>query len=362
MKKHEKVILTTAIAGAGFGAAVAATRSITRMLVKLAMDRKEPRQVTRAREKMGGMPGTRELYEEMGRRAAALEESGCERVEIDSYDGVRLVAHWQPCEGARRVLVAMHGWRSSWSNDFGMIADFWRESGCSVLYVEQRGQNNSGGDYMTFGLRERYDCRDWAAWVDARVGGSLPIYLVGISMGAATVMMSADLDLPDTVHGIMADCGYTSPHAIWKHVVQNNMHLIYGLHAPMINNICKKRFDSTSRDCSTLDALRATDIPVLFVHGTEDKFVPIRMTYENYLACASEKRLVVVPGAAHGMSYCVDRETYERASREFWAAHDDDVRQPRAALTDGESAADADEGVGGEATEEVAAEAPAQPE
>ena len=101
------------------------------------------------------------------------------------------------------------------------------------------------------------------------------------------------------------------------------MHMIYGFHEAMINNICKKRFDSTSKDCSTVDALKQTTIPVLFIHGTDDKFVPIRMTYENYMACASPKRLLVVPGAAHGMSYCVEKETYKRAALEFWRAFDE---------------------------------------
>lgn len=323
MKKHEKIILGSVLTGLGVGAMVGATRAITHALVKLAMDRNEPKRVTQAKVKMGGLPGNRELYEEMNRKAQELEASGCEQVEIDSFDGVRLVAHWHPCENPKRVLVAMHGWRSSWVNDFGMIADFWNEQNCSVLYVEQRGQNNSGGEYMSFGLKERYDCRDWTNWVNERVGGSLPIYLVGISMGAATVLMTTGLELPDTVHGVVADCAYTSPHAIWKHVVENNMHMIYGFHEAMINNICKKRFDSTSKDCSTVDALKQTTIPALFIHGTDDKFVPIRMTYENYMACASPKRLLVVPGAAHGMSYCVEKETYERAAVEFWREFDE---------------------------------------
>ena len=50
-----------------------------------------------------------------------------------------LIGHWCPCEEPKRTIVAMHGWRSSWSHDFGLIADFWRNNHCSVLYAEQSG-------------------------------------------------------------------------------------------------------------------------------------------------------------------------------------------------------------------------------
>ena len=42
------------------------------------------------------------------------------------------------------------------------------------------------------------------------------------------------------------------------------------------------------------------------------------MTYENYKACGAEKRLLVVPGAEHGMSYLIDKDGYEQAVINFW--------------------------------------------
>ena len=72
-----------------------------------------------------------------------------------------------------------------------------------------------------------------------------------------------------------------------------------------------------------MEALKNTTIPVLFIHGSDDHFVPIEMTYENYKACASEKRLLVVPGAEHAMSYIVDKEKYEDAICRFWQEQDE---------------------------------------
>ena len=64
--------------------------------------------------------------------------------------------------------------------------------------------------------------------------------------------------------------------------------------------------------------MRECKVPVLFIHGTDDRFVPIEMTYENYKACVSPKRLLVVPGAEHAMSYLIDKESYEKTVKEFW--------------------------------------------
>lgn len=84
----------------------------------------------------------------------------------------------------------------------------------------------------------------------------------------------------------------------------------------------KKRFQMATDEYSTVDALKCCKVPVLFVHGTEDHFVPIEMTYENYTACAAPKKLFIVPGADHGMSYYFDKEGYEAAIKDFWKEFD----------------------------------------
>ena len=308
---------TAAAAGAAVGAV---SHSITKYMMRVALDREMPkiRNMERAREYLCGIPNAAAFFRALEDAGKYLERSDCEVIEINSHDGEKLVGHWHFCENARRVIIAMHGWRSCWSRDFGMIARFWQRNECSVLYAEQRGQNNSGGDYIGFGLTERFDCPEWVTWVNVRCGKKLPVYLAGVSMGATTVLMSAGLDLPDNVCGIIADCGFTSPEEIWRHVARHNLHLSYGLRSAAANGICKKKLNMAANAYSTLEAMKACRIPVLFVHGTDDHFVPVEMTYENYKACAAPKRLFVVPGADHGMSYLVDREGYQKAMLDFW--------------------------------------------
>lgn len=323
--KSKKVLIGSSVAVASAAAIGAASAyAVTKYLMKVAMDREGPKikNMEKAKDHVRGIPDFDVFCEKLAAAGEALENSECETVEICSYDGEKLIGHWYPAENAKRIIVAMHGWRSSWTRDFGVISSFWHEEGCSVLYVEQRGQNNSGGDYMGFGMMERYDCLEWVKWVNTRNETGLPIYLAGVSMGAATVLMASGLDLPRNVHGIISDCGFTSPHDIWKHVVENNLHLSYGVVGNIASDICKKKIQMGAKDYSTIEALKTNKIPVLFIHGTDDHFVPVEMTYENYKACTAPKRLFVVPGADHGMSYSVDEKGYQAAMRDFWNEFD----------------------------------------
>ena len=301
---------------------IAVSNLITNTLVGEALDRQEPAIITRFKLNISGSSGDNEVYERTDEAAKKLEELVTERVEMIARDGVRLVGHWYPCDNPVRIILAVHGWRSRWSIDYSGISPFWHENGCSVLYVEQRGQNASDGDTMGFGMVERFDCLDWLNWLNENKKSDLPVYLAGISMGAASVLMASGMGLPDNVHGVMADCGYTSPKAIWEHIAKDNLHVSYKIREKKIDRMCKKKIGYTSDEYSTLKAMETNSTPILFVHGSGDTFVPIEMTYQNYLACKAPKKLLVVPGANHAVSYIIDKDSYQKAVREFWEEFD----------------------------------------
>lgn len=320
-KNTKKLLLGAAIGAAGATVLYLGHRFVTEYLVKIALDRELPKKMEKERQKQVSAMELSEGASAVLDAAKALESAEHEDVTIESHDGLQLVGHWYCTKNPKRVIVAMHGWRSSWSQDFGVIAPFWAENDCAVLYAEQRGQGNSGGDYMGFGLLERYDCQNWVNWVYARTEGNLPIYLGGVSMGASTILMTTGLELPDTVKGIIADCGFTSPHAIWKHVMESSFRIPYSIHSAAVKDICKQKLAGPAEH-SCADALCDSHIPVLFIHGTDDDFVPVEMTYENYKACNAPKHLFIVPGAKHGTSYLVDKEGYEKAVQNFWDRYD----------------------------------------
>ena len=312
--------------GSGVTAAMMALAELARhsaasYLVKVALDRQIPPHPMGIERKIAASCADPEMLQQLQQAGMLLKNCPHETVKLQSRDGTLLVGHWMPVKNPARIIVAMHGWRSAWNRDFGIVADFFRNNDCSVLYAEQRGQGGSGGQYMGFGLTERYDCLDWIHWVNSRNPRKLPVYLCGVSMGASTVLMAAELPMPANVRGILADCGYTSAVDIWRHVARQT-HLSYGICGGPAGKMAKRRLQMDMDSASCPQALAHSSIPVLFVHGTDDRFVPIEMTYENYKACAAPKRLFIVPGAKHGMSYLVDPKGYEAAMKSFWADFD----------------------------------------
>ena len=323
--KTAKILSVTGAAAAAAAVIGVAACTLTKKMIDIAMDRegvKPNNNSQKVRNKLCGFTNDDGFIDKLEESAVKLAEVETEEISITGHDGTKLTAHLYTCDYPKRLIIAVHGWRSTWNRDFGMAADFWFENNCNVLFIEQRCQGESGGEYIGFGLLERYDVRDWTHWAHERYEGKLPIYLDGVSMGAATVLMASGLDLASSVKGIIADSGFTSPHAIWKHVAENHMHLKYGPIKNIADNICRQKINMGSDEHSTIDALEKNHIPVLFAHGTADPFVPIEMTYENYMACKAPKRLVVVPGAAHGMSFYVEKERYAEELLKFWSDYD----------------------------------------
>lgn len=323
----KNIIISSSVAATGLAAVGAFCHVSASCLTKIALDRVPPQQFLAGRTRLSGSKKVSELHKKCEAASKKLENMEHEKVFINSFDGVKLTGHWFDCENPQRVIIAMHGWRSSWSRDFGAISPFWQEQSCAVLYAEQRGQGNSEGDYMSFGLLERFDCLEWIKWACQKTNETLPIYLAGISMGASTILMTGGLTLPKNVRGIIADCGFTSPHDIWRHVVKNNLKIPYDIYSPLIDGIIRKKLAIDAREYSCIHAMKTCKTPVLFIHGSDDRFVPVWMTYENFKACASPKRLFIVPGATHGLCYLVNQKGYERSCINFW--HDYDGQRPQ---------------------------------
>lgn len=319
MTKKKKTALTVSGIALGIGVlTVTSTAIAAKILADMAVNKKLPGSALSMQGKIAGGSLPEETKETALRMAEQLEKKVTDTVTIINREGLRLNARWYHAENPKRIVIAMHGWRSHWNYDFCASSDFLHDEGCSVLYPDQRSQGDSEGKHISFGAYERFDCIDWLNYVIYTYGEDIPIYLCGVSMGATTVLLALGFNLPPSVKGIIADCGYTSPDGIWKYVAKNNLHiknkLIYFFATHFINR--KVKLDSGN--ISTVEALKKAKIPVLFIHGDSDKFVPVSMTYENYKACASKKRMLIVPGADHGVSYLCDMPTYQSYVRDFF--------------------------------------------
>ena len=242
-----------------------------------------------------------------------------EDVYIKSFDGLDLYASFfaVPDSNAKGTVLMCHGFHGVAPRDFAGLPEFYLSLGYNVLVINQRAHNKSGGKYLTYGIKERLDCRDWILYLNNRLGNDKPVFLHGLSMGCATVLMASGLELPSNVKGIVADCGYTSPYDIILSVLKNGMKLPAFPIMPLSEILVKCIAGFGLKEYSTLDAMKTNRIPILFVDGDKDDFVPTWMTQKNYETCVAEKRIFWVKGAKHAESYFIDKEGYEAEVKDF---------------------------------------------
>ena len=150
--------------------------------------------------------------------------------EIESFDGLKLRAYVLDCASgateSRGTILLMHGFHSDPLREFATLARFYYESGFNVVLPFQRAHGESEGQYLTFGIKERFDCRDWLNECTKIFGTEKPLYMEGISMGCTTVLLTSALDgLPPNLCAVIADCGFTSPYEIISFVAKKEYHL-----------------------------------------------------------------------------------------------------------------------------------------
>ena len=228
---------------------------------------------------------------------------------ITSKDGLQLHGLWIPAENSKGTVILAHGYRSSPLADFAMAYPCYHERAMNILVPTQRAHGKSEGKLITFGVKESDDMLLWLRYHNEHLS-DCPVIMSGLSMGASTMLYLADQQMPDNVKGIIADCGFTSPEQIIAKVINDTVHfdgrfLLYiaELYARLIG-----KFSFWEKN--TCKTLSRSKYPIMIAHGLADDYVPCQMSRKAFEACGSEKYLLLVEGAAHGVSFIYDQERY----------------------------------------------------
>ena len=235
-----------------------------------------------------------------------------EPVTITAFDGTKLFGRYYHVRDGAPLQLQFHGYHGAALRDFcgGLVLAL--KCGHNALLVDQRAHGKSGGRCLSFGINERHDCLSWIEYARTRLGEQTKIILSGLSMGASTVLMASSLPLPENVVGIIADCGYSSPEEIIREVLSHSHYPKKAAYALVrLGGRIWGGFDIES--CTATDALTEAKVPVLFIHGDDDRFVPYEMSVKNHAACQSEKYFLSVAGAGHGLSYTIAPKEYKEA-------------------------------------------------
>lgn len=260
---------------------------------------------------------TQYLNDELDKGKVWFDEIKKERIAIrSSSDKKNLHADYIFADKPTDICaLVVHGYTSSPRN-MGIYAKKYHEMGYDVLMPSLNGHADSEIGYVTMGWEDRFDVIDWINFLVDN-NPNVKILIHGVSMGAATTMMTTGEELPDNVKVAVADCGYSSVWDIFSNKLKNSfkLHEFPTLYSASAVNKMYSGFDF--KEASSIEQLKKSKTPTIFLHGEKDTFVPYEMLDKVYEAAACEKEKVTIPNAPHARNACADPELYWTSIQNF---------------------------------------------
>ncbi len=237
---------------------------------------------------------------------------------IIKMDGSHHHAYYvQAPRPTQKTAVIVHGYTDNAMRMF-MIGYMYNHSlGYNILLPDLHYHGQSSGEAIQMGWFDRCDVMEWMHFANERFGGSTKMVVHGISMGAATTMMLSGESQEPYVRCFVEDCGYTSVWAQYKKELREQFSLPSFPILDAASYLCDVMYGWNFREASAIKQLKKCTLPMLFIHGAEDDFVPTSMVYELYDAKREEKELWVAPASRHALSYHDHPEEYTRRVEAF---------------------------------------------
>lgn len=238
-------------------------------------------------------------------------------VSITSHDGLKLYGKYYEYEKGAPIELLFHGYRGRAERDLCGGVQRCFSLGRNALIVDQRACGKSEGHVITFGVKESRDLELWVRYIIKHIDANAKIILCGISMGASTVLMAANRELPKNVVGILADCGFSSAKEIIKKVIKEDKKLPATLLYPFVKLGALLFGGFNLEENPPIKAVKNSRLPIIFIHGETDNFVPCEMSRELFEVCGSDKTLLTLKNTGHGLAYLVDPDAYLKTIADF---------------------------------------------
>lgn len=243
-----------------------------------------------------------------------VNEQPFEQLSLTSQDGLQLNGYYLPAaEPTNKVVILTHGYLGN-AKQMGLFGEFYyKELGYNLFMPDARGHGKSEGDYYGFGWHDRLDLMDWTDLLVERLGEQTEIVYHGLSMGAATVLMaSGEETLPKEVKAIIADSPYESVYQLFAYQMRR---MFYLPAFPLLDStslLTKIKVEYSFKEASSLRSVEKTMVPIFYIHGESDTFVPTAMTQKLIDATISETESLFVPSANHGEAFVLAEDAYKQ--------------------------------------------------
>lgn len=236
-----------------------------------------------------------------------------EYITLISHDGLKLKGEFLD-NNSNRTMIFVHGITVSriWSIKY--IKMFY-DRGWNILLYDQRRHGKSEGMFSTYGYYEKLDLDLWVDFVAERKGKNSIIGIHGESMGAATALQYIDIN--KYADFIIEDCGFCSLRELLMRKAKNISIILYPFYY-FASLEAKLRAKFIFSDIRPIDMVEKSKIPIMFIHGDKDDFIPCDMSVKMYEAKeVGDKAMYIAKGAAHARAIEVDKSSYEKEVFKF---------------------------------------------
>ena len=233
---------------------------------------------------------------------------------IESYDKLQLHSY-VVTQNSNKWAIVVHGYGGSGK----LMSDkskYFYDMGYNVLIPDLRGHGKSEGDYIGMGWKDRLDIISWINFI-IKENPNAEIVLHGTSMGAATVLMTSGENLPSNVKAIVADCAYTSAWDEFSYQLETYLKVPSSYILNVTNMVTKLKAGYSLKEASALESVKKATVPILYIHGDKDKFVPYSMMDKLYDATISPKEKLTIEGGEHANSDLVSPFLYWLTLEDF---------------------------------------------
>lgn len=265
---------------------------------------------------------TMELYTK-GQWKDWVSSQKFEPMNIVSRDGMQLSGYYLKAPlPTNKLVILTHGYLGN-AKQMGLFGQYYHEElGFNIFMADARGHGKSEGDYYGFGWPDRLDLIDWTETLVNKLGADTEVVYHGLSMGAATVLMaSGEEGLPRQVKAIVADSPYESVYQLFAYQMNRMFHLPAFPLLDSTSLLTKIRAGYLFKEASALKQVEKTNVPILFIHGKADTFIPMEMTENMYEHTSSDTELYLVDRANHGESFAMQKVDYKYKVQHFLSNH-----------------------------------------
>ena len=237
------------------------------------------------------------------------------QIKITSFDNLFISANvYKQNDYSKKWAIIVHGIKRNGDYMESYVYNFYKR-GFNVVAPDCRGHGKSEGKYIGMGWHDRLDVIKFIEKI-IEMDKESQIVLFGVSMGGATVLCTSGENLPKNVKCIISDCSYTDAYKIAKINIKS-VNSLFAPFAPILNLAIRVRGGYFLSDAKPINQVKKSKTPTLFIHSDGDKLIPVKMAYELYDACASEKDILIIKGADHALSSVIDSKNYWTKVHEF---------------------------------------------